>query len=47
MSQNNHFSSVNDTSADALNNSNNDGQTVDNNGWANFETFDQNSEVKN
>ncbi len=38
MSQNKQFSFVNDTSSDVFNNSNN--------GWANFETFDQNSEVK-
>jgi hypothetical protein len=36
MSQNKQFSFVNDTSSDVFNNSNN--------GWANFETFDQNSE---
>jgi hypothetical protein len=46
MSQNNNFPSVNkiaSTSSDELNNSNDDFPVVSNNGWANFDTFENNS----
>jgi len=55
MSQNNNFPSLNGISSVVLNNSNNDGKSIDeiqddltvvnNNGWANFDNANQNSEV--
>ncbi len=55
MSQNNNFPSLNGISSVVLNNSNDDGRSIDeiqddltvvnNNGWANFDNTNQNSKV--